>query len=228
MWSQFLSFLALTAILSQVVAEQLCLEIRRDERKNSLSEKFKSELESYSTIITLKASGSTRVTDQNLIWLAEKGYAEMYDILLVNKGYKGMTDKNEFRGSMTVLAPQGRNEIFLASSVKGGDIEELISESGVGDHLSECGHRTNGRCGELNVLQLYHDHSKGCDPKGSRIAVWGTGGHGPPKLLPPCSEGGNGCKKLVGKFDLKAITRIETHEPAGWKMTAENLRNKPS
>ena len=166
------------------------------------------ELISFSGIIQFDQNddGSNPVSalsDGQLVGLASKAYDEMTAFR------NGNTP-----GAMAVVATN--NEIFFASSIRGGDRGHWLNPQNGNTRPSilimaagGCrlggNHRTGGRCGEINLFDLYWNWKTNLNLQGShsRIVVWGTYTGSPLQILPPCKndQGRYGCEVF-----LKAAT----------------------
>ena len=166
------------------------------------------ELISFSGIIQFNQNddGSNPVSalsDGQLVGLAAKAYDEMTAFRNSNTP-----------GAMTVMATN--NEVFFASSIRGsdrglwlnpqpGDTRPDILVKAAGGCRLGGNHRTGGRCGEINLFDLFYEWKKNLNLQGShsRIITWGTYNGAPLEILNPClpHEGRYGCDSF-----LRAVT----------------------
>ena len=162
------------------------------------------ELISFSGLISFNQNddGSNPVSDLSdgqIVGLASKAYDEMTAF-----------GNSNAPGAMAVMATN--NEIFFASSIRGSDRGQwlnpqnddtrpniLIKAAG-GCRLGG-DHRIGGRCGEINLFDLYWNWKKSLNLQGthSRIVVWGTYNGSPLGILNPCQarEGRYGCDNFL-------------------------------
>ena len=162
------------------------------------------ELISFSGIIQFNQNddGSNPVpalSDGQLVGLASKAYDEMTAF-----------GNSNTPGAMAVMATN--NEIFFASSIRGNDRgrwlnphnddtrPDILVKAAGGCRLGG-NHRIGGRCGEINLFDLYYNWKTNLNLQGthSRIVVWGTYNGSPLEILNPClpHEGRYGCDSFL-------------------------------
>ncbi len=145
------------------------------------------------------------ITDGQMVGLAAQAYAEMITI------WNAIPNKEDPKppGAMAVLAI--KNEIYFASVIKadrenwlgighddGGKPQILVNAAG-GCRIGGSSHRIGGRCGEINLMDIYYSRNQNLNFQGtgSRLVVWGTWDSGkvPLQILAPCidSAGRYGC-----------------------------------
>ena len=162
------------------------------------------ELNSFSGIIQFNQNddGSNPVSalsDGQLVGLASKAYDEMTAFGNINTP-----------GAMAVMATN--NEIFFASALRGGDrghwLNPQIDDTRPNILIRAAGgcrlagnHRLSGRCGEINLFDLYFNWKTNLNLQGtqSRIVIWGTFDNSPLQILNPCRGAGSryGCDAFL-------------------------------
>ena len=130
------------------------------------------------------------------------------------------------------------NEIFFASSIKGpdagkwlnprpGDSRPNILIDAAGGCRLTSGHRTDGRCGEINVMDLIYGWKGQLNFQGtrSRIMVWGKYSNEPLHVMPPCGNppGRYGCEAF-----LRTIANPQDPEASNKPLDPNNLRVIPT
>ena len=162
------------------------------------------DLISFSGIIQFNQNddGSNPVSalsDGQVVGLASKAYDEMTAF-----------GNSNTPGAMAVMATN--NEIFFASSFRGSDRglwlnpqnddtrPNILVKAAGGCRLAG-NHRIGGRCGEINLFDLYYNWKTNLNLQGthSRIVVWGTYDGSPLEVLNPClpREGRYGCDSFL-------------------------------
>lgn len=160
-----------------------------------------SDLISYSGIIQFNQNGDgtnpvDALSDGKLVGLASKAYEEM-------KAFPRQNKPN----TMVVMATN--NEIYFASSMTGKDRGNWLSSRAIDpgrpniliDAAGGCRlggfHRKGGRCGEINLFDLFYNWNDNLNLRGShsRTLAWGSDEGQQPKVYYPCfwDEGKYGC-----------------------------------
>ena len=158
------------------------------------------------------------LSDGKLVGLASKAFDEMRASPQENKP-----------NMMVVMAT--KNQIYFASSMTGRDRGNWLSteegEVGRPNILIEAAggcrlagtHKVGGRCGEINLFDLFYNWNKHLDLQGShsRIVAWGSLNYKPARAYHPCKkfDTNYGCEDF-----LKAATKNDPKE----KLDDANLK----
>ena len=182
------------------------------------------------------------LSDGKLVGLASKAFDEMNALPQRNK-------------PNTIAVMATKNQIYFASSMTGEDRGNWLSskhyEHGRANILIEAAggcrlggiHRKGGRCGEINLFDLFYNQNKHLNLRGShsRILAWGSFEGAPAKVYHPCRDDDPryGCesflkaatnddqKKKLDDANLKVVnkhTRIDQSWPEGLQFRYRSLR----